>query len=110
MLKTVSSTEVQNRFATFIQWANENIEGVVIEVHGKPKVALISYQEYEEYLRLRKQEQKRKALAALDALKKEVRRQNPTLTTQDAYQQAGFNDAVVQDLTKADAQLAEVQL
>lgn len=102
MSKFVSSTEIQNKFATFLQWTAENNDGVVIEVHGKPKAALISYAEYEELLRLRKLEQKRKALMALDELRKEVRRQNPELTTVQAYQQAGFSPELTQEMVKTE--------
>ncbi|MCX6046845.1 MAG: type II toxin-antitoxin system Phd/YefM family antitoxin [Chloroflexi bacterium] len=88
MPKAVSSTEVQNKFATLMQWANDNHDSVVIEVRGKPKAAIISYADYEELLRLRKLEQKRKALAALDALRKEIRRQNPELTNAEGDHQS----------------------
>ncbi len=107
MPKAVSSTEAQNKFATFLQWATEHNDGVVIEVRGKPKAALISYPDYEELLRLRKQEQKRKALAALDELRKEIRRQNPALTTAEAYRQAEFSPEFIQEMTKTESRLAE---
>lgn len=98
MPKIVSSTEIQNKFATVMQWASENPDGVVVEVRGKPKAAIITYTEYEEFLRLRKQEQKRKALAALDALRKEVGRQNSNVTAADAYRQAGFHSDLIQEM------------
>ena len=107
MSKFVSSTEIQNKFATFLQWANEHNDGVVIEVHGKPKAALISYAEYEDLLRLRKLEQKRKALLALDELRKEVQRQNSGLTTAQAYQQAGFSAELTQEMVKTETSLIE---
>lgn len=103
MSKFVSSTEIQNKFATFLQWTTENNDGVVIEVRGKPKAALISYAEYEELLRLRKLEQKRKALMALDELRKEVRRQNPELTTPQAYQHAEFSPELTQEMVKTES-------
>ena len=107
MPKAVSSTEAKNKFATFLQWANQHNDGVVIEVRGKPKAALISYLDYEELLRLRKQEQKRKALAALDELRKELRQQNPELTTADAYRQAEFSPELIQAMTKPESPSVE---
>jgi len=105
MAKLVSSTEAQNRFATIIRWATENNDGVIVEVRGKPKAAVISFEAYEELLAFRLQEQKRKALAALDALRAEVRRQNPDLTPAEAYQLAGFSPQVIQETLASDEQL-----
>jgi hypothetical protein len=58
---------------------------------------IMSYREDEELELLRKRDQKRKMLAALDALRKEINRQS-SLTVEDAYRAAGFSEEVIRDL------------
>jgi hypothetical protein len=54
--------------------------------------------------------QKRRVLAALDALRLEARRQNPDLSAEAAYRLAGFSAEVVQDTLRADQELASPAL
>ena len=63
----------------------------------------MSYKEYEEVEKLRKREQKRKVLQALDALREEIRRQNSSLGAEEAYRLAGFSEEVIQETLQADA-------
>lgn len=102
MPKVVSSTEAQNRFASMMQWANEHNDGVVVEVRGEPRAAILSYADYAEFLRLRKQEQKRKVLAALDAIREEIKQKGPPLTTEEAYHLAGISEDVIQKIAQHD--------
>jgi prevent-host-death family protein len=83
MPKTVSSTEAKAQFGTLLSWASEQNDEVIVKFYGEPKAVIMPYQEYEAFLKLRKQEQKRKVLAALDELRKEVRQQNPDLTLEE---------------------------
>jgi hypothetical protein len=69
MPRVVSSTEVTNKFATLMQWANDNHDSVVIEVRGKPRPRLSLIQITRNF-------------CALDELRKEIRRQNAELPTQ----------------------------
>jgi prevent-host-death family protein len=105
MPKTVSSSEAQSRFGELMKWTTENQDTVVVKLYGKPAVVVMSYGEYEEVEKLRKREQKRKAFEALDALRREVRRQNPDLTAEEAYRLAGFSEEVVQETLKTDEEL-----
>ena len=79
MLKSVSSSEAKSRFGELLKWTTENQDKVIVKLYGEPTAVIISYAEYEELERLRKQEQKRKVLEALDRLRDEVRRQNPKI-------------------------------
>ncbi len=106
MPKTVSSTEAKSRFGELLKWANESKDKVIVKLYGEPAAVIISYAEYEEVEKLRKREQKRKAFEALDALRQEARRQNPDLTTEEAYRLAGFSEEVTQETLKADGELA----
>jgi len=50
MSKTVSSTELQKSTREIIDWARVRGEAVVIETYGKPMAAILSYDEYQNYL------------------------------------------------------------
>lgn len=106
MPKTVSSSEAKSRFGELVKWTTENQDKVIVKLYGEPAAVIMSYSEYEEVEKLRKREQKRKALAALEALRQEVRRQNPDLTAEEAYRLAGFSEKVIQETLKADEELA----
>jgi len=51
MSKTVSSTELQKKTREIIDWARVRGESVVVETYGKPMAAILSYSEYQAYLR-----------------------------------------------------------
>lgn len=110
MPRTVSSTEAKTQFGTLLKWASEENDEVIVKFYGEPKAVIVPYQEYETFLKLRKQEQKRKALEALDELRKEMRRQNPELSQEEAYRLAGFGEEVIQNTLAKDEELAETGL
>jgi prevent-host-death family protein len=105
MTKTLSSSEVQNNFGAVLQWAEEHQDDVVVERRGKPAGVLIAYEQYQEFLRLKEEERRRKALAALEALRREVLRRNPAITAEEAYRAAGFSDEVVDETLASDEEL-----
>lgn len=61
MSKIVTSTELQKNTRAVIDWARTRGEAVVIETYGKPMAAILSYDEYQEYLNLRQSQQERTA-------------------------------------------------
>lgn len=106
MPKTVTSSEAKSRFGELVKWTTENQDQVIVKLYGEPKAVIVSYSEYVELEKLRKREQKRKVLEALDNLREEVRRQNPTLSDEEAYRLAGFSEEAVAETLKSDEQLA----
>ena len=60
-IKTVSVSEAKNQLSAVMEWAVENREGVIIESRGRPKVAILSYAEYQEFLVLREQARRKEA-------------------------------------------------
>ena len=106
MPKTVTSSEAKSRFGELVKWTTENQDQVIVKLYGEPKAVIVSYAEYVELEKLRKREQKRKVLEALDNLREEVRRQNPTLSDEEAYRLAGFSEEAVAETLKSDEQLA----
>lgn len=106
MPKTITSTEAQAQFGAILKWTRENNDEVVVKLYGEPAAVLIPYAEYEKIERLRKQEAGRRALGALDAIRREVRKSNPDLTAAEAYRQAGFSEEIVQETLRKDQALS----
>jgi len=107
MPRTVSSSEVQNNFGAMLQWAEENNDEVVVERRGKPAGVIISYEEYQEVLRLREQDRRRTIFARMESIRKQVAESTPDLTAEEAYRLAGFSEDVIQQTLDNDKDLAE---
>ncbi len=88
MAKTVSVSEAKNRLSAVMDWAVESGEEVVIESRGEPKVVILSYGEYQEFLVLREQERRREVFRQLEELAERVRARNADLTAEEAEQLA----------------------
>jgi prevent-host-death family protein len=84
MPKTVSATEMQNRFGTIADWAVESEDDVIVESRGTPKVVLISFAEYQKLRQWREQERRQEVLQRIRALREEVRARNQDLTDESA--------------------------
>ncbi|NHZ72025.1 MAG: type II toxin-antitoxin system prevent-host-death family antitoxin [Aquificales bacterium] len=50
MERIVSSTELQKKTREIIDWTRVNGEPVVIQTHGKPMAAILSYKDYQRWL------------------------------------------------------------
>lgn len=84
MPKTVSVSEAKNQLSAVMDWAVENDEGVIVESRGEPKVAILSYAEYQEFLALREQARRREVFRQLEELAQTIRARNADLTPEDA--------------------------
>ncbi len=84
MPKTVSATEMQNRFGTIADWAVESEDDVIVESRGTPKVVLISFAEYQKLRQWREQERRQEVLQRIRALRGEVRARNQDLSEEAA--------------------------
>lgn len=51
MTRIVTSTELQKKTREVIDWTRTEGEAVVIETYGKPMAAILSYRDYEGYMR-----------------------------------------------------------
>ncbi|MCP4426073.1 MAG: type II toxin-antitoxin system Phd/YefM family antitoxin [Chloroflexi bacterium] len=51
MEKIVSSTELQKNTRKIIDWARVSGEPVVIQTYGKPMAAILSYEDYQRWLK-----------------------------------------------------------
>ena len=84
MPRTVSATEMKNRFGSIADWAIEAQDDVIVESRGRPKVAIIPYEEYQKMLELREQARRRELLARFKKLRDEVGAQNRDLNKEQA--------------------------
>ena len=88
MPKTVSVSEAKNQLSAMMDWAVESGEQVVIESRGEPKVAILSYAEYQKFLVLKEQERRREALRQLEILAEQIWAQSADLGDEEAEQLA----------------------
>ena len=83
-IKTGSVSEAKNQLSAVMEWAIENADGVIIESRGRPKVAILSYAAYQEFLTLREQARREKAFRQLEELAETIRARNADLTPDEA--------------------------
>ena len=84
MPKTVSATEIQNRFGSIADWAVECEDEVIVESRGTPKVVIISYEAYRKLRQWREQARRQQVLRQIRELREEVRTRNQDLTENSA--------------------------
>ena len=82
--KTVSATEAKAKLSSLMKWAVKNQDSVIIQSRGKPQVAIICFNDYEELQQLKQQIKRQEALDRLEVLAKEVQARNQDLTTEEA--------------------------
>lgn len=83
-MKVVSATEAKNRLGALIAVVADGREDVVIENHGAPRAALISYEAYRELLDVRERQRRREAMEGLQQLREQVRARNQDLDEEAA--------------------------
>jgi len=83
MTTAVSANEAKNRFGALLRRVDEGDE-VIVESHGKPKAALISYEAFQEVQELREQQRRRDALERLRRLGERAAARNQDLTEEQA--------------------------
>ncbi|MCK6624647.1 MAG: type II toxin-antitoxin system Phd/YefM family antitoxin [Anaerolineae bacterium] len=59
MPKVVTSTELQKNSDIIIDWAKSERETVIVETSGQPLVAILPFDEYQEYLEYKKMQHAR---------------------------------------------------
>jgi prevent-host-death family protein len=84
MPKNISVSEAKNIFSAMLRWAEKSLDEVIIESHGQPKAAIVTYAEYEIFQMLREKERRQKAIERLQALAAENQSLNQELTSAEA--------------------------
>jgi|CXWK01.1.fsa_nt_gi prevent-host-death family protein len=88
MSKKVSVSEARKSLSSILQWIVDSSEVVTVESRGKPKVAILSYTEYQEFLAFREQARRKEALRQLQELMERMWARNADLTPDEVEQLA----------------------
>lgn len=83
-MKTVSATEAKNRLGTLINEVADGNGAVTIEHHGRPRVVVVSAEEWAEVSEMRERMRRHEAWQQLMALAREVRARNADLSQEEA--------------------------
>lgn len=103
MPRTVSASAAKTQFGSIVAWAIEHRDDVIVESHGKPRVVIIPFEEYQKMAAQREETRRRDALARLERLRDEVRARNQDLDEEEAISLADrFSREVIDDLIKED--------
>jgi prevent-host-death family protein len=62
MTRTVSTTEAKNSLNALMTWAEEHDDAVIIENHGKPRVAILPVEQLDEFRALKRDAVRREAI------------------------------------------------
>lgn len=79
-LKTMSANDVKQRWGAMMSDVSSPDDAVIVESHGKPKVAVISYGRFEKMLELEEKARRAWALEQLRELEERIGDRNRDLT------------------------------
>lgn len=99
--RTVSATEAKNRLGGLLGDVAEGNAEILIENHGTPRAAIISFDAYRALLEARDWKRRREAMDALRALRAEVRARNQDLDEEAAHRLVEEISAEARELAAA---------
>lgn len=98
-LKTMSSNEAKQLWGSMMDAASGPDDAVIVESHGKPKVAVISYDRFERLQELEEQARRARTLEQLRLIEEEGGDRNRDLTDEQIEELADrFSREFVTDL------------
>lgn len=83
VLKTMSSNEVKQRWGSVMSTVDVPDDAVIVESHGKPKAAVISFERFEKLRELEKKEQRERALRTLREIEARYDGRNDDLSDEE---------------------------
>ena len=89
MPRTVSSTQAKAQLGTLLKWIDQHDDEVIVELYNKPTAVIMTYDEYEEIVKLRRQERQRQAETQTQHTG-EIEVRNPEMLVEEASRLAGF--------------------
>ncbi len=81
VLKTMSSNEVKQRWGSVMSTVDVPEDAVIVESHGKPKAAVISFERFEKLRELERRDRLANAREQLRQLKAQIGDRNSDLTS-----------------------------
>lgn len=101
MPRKVSTTEAKNQLSAMMRAVAENGDDIVVQDHGRPRVAIISMRAYEGLQEWREQERRKNILAEMRDIRARVRARNQDLTPEQADELADrFVREVVEEMVE----------
>jgi prevent-host-death family protein len=101
MPRNVSTTEAKNQLSALMRTVQENGEAIVVEDHGRPRVAIISMHEYGKLQEWREQARRQEILTEMREIQARVSARNQDLTPEQAEELADrYVREVVEDMVK----------
>ena len=88
MARTVTATEAKNRLGALMNQVIESNEPVIIELRGRPRIAMITTDRLNEIERVEWEQRHARALAALDEIERSYDGRNDDLTEEEAMELA----------------------
>ena len=99
MPRTISASEAKTQFGAIASWAADSNDDVIVESHGEPKVVIISFEEYQQVVKLREEARRQGVLLRLQDLRGRVRAHNQDLDEEQAASLASrFSHEVVTEM------------
>jgi len=83
VLKTMSSNEVKQRWGSVMSTVAEPNDAVIVESHGKPRAAVISFERFEKLRELEQKEKRERALRTLREIQTQYDGRNDDLTDEE---------------------------
>lgn len=85
MARSISTSEAKANLNSYMDWAAENHEGVVIQRRGNPKAVLIAYSDYQKFIEWQEEYRRQSALEELQQLAAEIHFQkNEDLSSEES--------------------------
>jgi prevent-host-death family protein len=88
MTRTVTATEAKNRLGALMNEVIESNEPVIIELRGRPKIAMITKERLQEIEEIERLQRHQRAITALDELNVEIAARGSTLSEAEAMELA----------------------
>lgn len=99
MLRTVTSSEARNELGELVTWANSKNGSVVINNHGKPVAAIVSYEDFKTLQEQKYEKAKWKFGFGLRFLRNAMQANMlPEDTDEETFRQAGLSQASIEEL------------
>lgn len=99
VLKTMSSNDVKQRWGSVMSTVGEPDDAVIVESHGKPRAAVISFERFQKLRELEEKERREGLLRRLDDLESKYDGRNDDLTDEEIQALADrFSHEFIDDL------------
>ena len=88
MTKAVTATEAKNRLGALMQHVRASEEPILIELRGRPEVALITAEQLADFEALKRNRRSEEAIARLEAIEAKAEDRNADLSEDEAMELA----------------------